>query len=309
MPIAVVCDVCRADYSLKDEYSGKKVRCKQCGNVLAVPEAAAEAAAPQAARGYDRAFARDKFLVNQKRLSINEKYYIFDEAKQPILFVERPAHLGRQLLTAFAAVAILIVGMILSVMAGIGLGSALGQTEMARIISALIIVLGMIGSVVLMVVVAIRLTPLRHVTIYADDSKTRPLLEILQDQKVSLIRATYTVNCPTEGNLGKFKKNYLYNFIRKRWEVLGPDGTVRMVAKEDSIILSLMRRLLGPAFGLLRTNFIIARPEDDKVIGEFNRKFTLFDRYVLDMSADRAHQLDRRVAVALGVMLDTGERR
>jgi hypothetical protein len=45
------------------------------------------------------------------------------------------------------------------------------------------------------------------------------------------------------------------------------------------------------------------------VIGEFNRKFSLFDKYVLDMSADRSLELDRRMAVALAVMLDTGERR
>jgi len=35
----------------------------------------------------------------------------------------------------------------------------------------------------------------------------------------------------------------------------------------------------------------------------------LLDRYVLDLKADRARELDRRVALALGVMLDTGERR
>ena len=45
------------------------------------------------------------------------------------------------------------------------------------------------------------------------------------------------------------------------------------------------------------------------MIGEFNRKFTILDRYVLDMTADPAHELDRRIALALGVMLDTGERR
>jgi hypothetical protein len=45
------------------------------------------------------------------------------------------------------------------------------------------------------------------------------------------------------------------------------------------------------------------------VIGEFNRKFTILDRYVLDLTADPGRNLDRRIALALGVMLDTGERR
>jgi hypothetical protein len=64
-------------------------------------------------------------------------------------------------------------------------------------------------------------------------------------------------------------------------------------------------------FGLLRTNFVIVSGANasGQVLGEFNRKFTLFDRYVLDLSPDATRSLDRRVALALGVMLDTGERR
>jgi hypothetical protein len=87
------------------------------------------------------------------------------------------------------------------------------------------------------------------------------------------------------------------------------NGTVMCVAKEDSIILSLLRRVLGPLFGLLRTNFLITRGDTDMVIGEFKRKFTILDRYVLDLSPDRRRDLDRRLGLALGVMLDTGERR
>src|SRR2546422_10589484 len=54
---------------------------------------------------------------------------------------------------------------------------------------------------------------------------------------------------------------------------------------------------------------LIVRDGSEDVVGEFNRKFRLLDRYVLDLKADGARTLDRRVALALGVMLDTGERR
>jgi hypothetical protein len=47
----------------------------------------------------------------------------------------------------------------------------------------------------------------------------------------------------------------------------------------------------------------------EEVVGEFNRKLTILDRYVLDLRADTGKGLDRRIALALGVMLDTGERR
>jgi len=74
-------------------------------------------------------------------------------------------------------------------------------------------------------------------------------------------------------------------------------------------VLSLLRRIIGPFLGFLRTNFVLVRGADAEIFGEFNRKFTLLDRYVLDLSADPARTFDRRIAVALGVMLDTGERR
>ncbi|WP_279384179.1 hypothetical protein [Geotalea toluenoxydans] len=41
----------------------------------------------------------------------------------------------------------------------------------------------------------------------------------------------------------------------------------------------------------------------------FNRSFTILDRYVLDMTQDNGQRIDRRLALAMGVLLDTGERR
>jgi uncharacterized protein YxjI len=168
---------------------------------------------------------------------------------------------------------------------------------------------GVISGLIAVVAVLIWIAPKRHVRFYRDETRREQLLEVQQDKKVAFITATYTV-VDRDGNLlARLQKNYLYNLIRKRWLCLLPDGAILCVAREDSIILSLLRRLLGPMLGLLRTNFVIHAGESDRVIGEFNRKFTLLDRYVLDLSADRQRALDRRIAVALGVMLDTGERR
>jgi hypothetical protein len=40
-----------------------------------------------------------------------------------------------------------------------------------------------------------------------------------------------------------------------------------------------------------------------------NRKFQLRDRYVLDLSADAGKSLDRRLAIALAIGLDTLQNR
>ena len=46
-----------------------------------------------------------------------------------------------------------------------------------------------------------------------------------------------------------------------------------------------------------------------RVIGRMDRKFQLRDRYVLDLSGDPDKVLDRRLAIALAVGLDTLQNR
>jgi hypothetical protein len=186
------------------------------------------------------------------------------------------------------------------VMAADGIGTG--------VLSNIISIIGILGFFPVLVIIATKLSKKPHVSFYTSDDRTVRVLEVLQDTKFHFINATYTL-CGADGTvLARFRKNYLFNLFRRKWEVLRSDGTVAWVAREDSIVLSLIRRIV-PFMGLLRTNFIFQRSGSEQIIGEFRRKLTILDRYALDLSADRARVLDRRVAVALGVMLDTGERR
>lgn len=297
MAVRVTCQ-CGTSYDLKDEFAGKLVKCPQCGRENRVPALAPSAAVkPQA----DAVFDRDVFLLRQQLLRISEKYDVADEQGKKIVYVERPAHLLRNLGAILAGiVAAAVVAGVFGGLADMAKGSAFEDVLVA---------LAALGAVAALLVVGIRLSAKRHVTFYRDQTKRAKLLEVLQDRKWQPITATFTVRDAAGRTLALLWKNYLYNIVRKRWYVKAPDGTILYMAKEDSVILSLLRRLLGPLFGLLRTNFIIVRGDSDDVVGEFNRKFTILDRYVLDLKADRNRLLDRRVALALGVMLDTGERR
>lgn len=297
MAVRVACQ-CGTSYELKDEFAGKLVKCPQCGRENRVPgPAAATAVKPQA----DAVFDRDVFLLRQQMLRISEKYDVADEQGNKIVFVERPAHLLRNLGAILAGiVAAAVGGGLLAGLADLGKGSAFEDV---------LVLVPALGAAAAFFVVAVRLSAKRHVTFYRDQTKRGKLLEVLQDRKWQPITATFTVRDAAGRTLALFRKNYLFNLVRRRWYVNAPNGATLYMAKEDSIILSLLRRLLGPLFGLLRTNFIIVRGDSDDVVGEFNRKFTILDRYVLDLKADRNRLLDRRVALALGVMLDTGERR
>jgi uncharacterized protein YxjI len=297
MAIALSC-TCGKPFNLKDELLGKLVQCPACGATLrAQPKPSPMQPAPE---GVDPAFHRDKFLLRQKKLAINEKYYVLDEQGKNLLFIERPRHFLRNFGATLAAVITFFIVMV----AGIAAANSLGNDSPLAAVAVLFAVgLAFAGAFT----VGIWLSKKRHVTIYSDDSKANPLLRIAQDQKFTFFVATFTISTPDENVLAFLRKNYLTNIFRKKWKCLDQDYQLKFEIMEDSIILSLLRRLLGPLFGLLRTNFIIC--QGPAIIGEFNRKLTLFDRYVLDLSRDREHRLDRRVALAIGVMLDSGERR
>jgi hypothetical protein len=305
MAIAVAC-ACGATFNLKDEFAGRSLKCPKCGSTIQAPALAVPLATsgPPVLQYASPTFSRDRFLLRQKHLAISTKYYVWDEQGQTIAFVHRPAHVFRRTLAVLAGfvTAIAITGGVFA------LAAALTPDEETRV---LISIGGFLIGVVLAVAIGMLLTVKRHITFYDNDRKETRLMEILQDYKWTPINSYYTVR-ETDGTvMARLHKNSLYNLIRKRWYCYRPDGSMLCIAKEDSILLSLLRRFLGnlAVWLFMRTNFIILEGNTDQIIGEFNRKFTILDRYVLDMSADTQEYLDRRIALALGVMLDTGERR
>lgn len=294
--VRVTCE-CGTSYDLKEEFAGRLVKCPQCGRETRAPSAATTAQAQA-----DPVFERDVFLLRQQMLRISAKYDVGDEQGNNIIFIERPAHFLRNFGALLAAVIVWLGGVALLVT----LVEMLPAQGTARGVVSLI---GMLAIFIGAPVLGIALSAKRHVTFYRDQTKRARLLDILQDKKFQPLTTTFTVRDVRGKPLARLAKNWLYNLIRKRWYVYAPDGDLLYVAKEDSVILSLLRRFLGPLFGLLRTNFIILPAGTEDVIGEFKRKFTILDRYVLDMTADPQRSMDRRIALALGVMLDTGERR
>ena len=300
MPVTVTCG-CSKSFSLKDEYSGRMVKCPACGGLVRVRDGGpAPAPSLTPASDADPIFGRDVYLLRQQALRINERYTVSDEGGKPILFVERPAHLIRNLLAvcgSFAAAGAWVVGLTSA-------AESFGPGTLSNIIS----IIGIVGCLPIFVIVGMKLSKKRHVSFYTAEDRKVCVLEVLQDQKLFFINATFTVLGADGTVLARLRKNYLFNLIRRKWDILDQDGKVVWVAREDSIILSLVRRVV-PYMGLLRTNFIFQRPGSDAVLGEFRRKMTILDRYALDLTADRARALDRRIAVAIGVMLDTGERR
>jgi uncharacterized protein YxjI len=152
--------------------------------------------------------------------------------------------------------------------------------------------------------------PKRHTYFYADEARQQLILQVIQLKKLEWLYKTFTIQSGDGQDLAHFKKHVIFDIFRKRWEVTRPDGQKWFLAQEDSVIKAVLRRLFGPAAGLLRTNFIFNHPDKEEwVYGKFDRKFHILDRYFLDMTPDSEDYIDRRVALGIGIMLDTGERR
>ena len=305
MSVVVVCE-CRSRFELKDEFAGTLVECPNCGRTMVAGETAVATAVE------DPIFGRDLYLLQQK-IAINEKYSVTDESGHPLLFVERPRYMLRGILALLAAVGIGIAAFIAMALTVAPLMRGLpqddtGTSPAANVLALLIFAVGAFAFAFS----AMALSKKRHVSFYDGTDQSAPrILEVLQDKKVQFPTRTYTVLDGSGEPIGILSRNFLHSIFRKRWLVRDGTGRPLVLVREDSIILSLVRRIgaFVPLFRLIRTNFVFLKFGSDGELGEFTRKRTILDRYILDLKSDPTRILDRRLAVAMAVMLDTGERR
>jgi uncharacterized protein YxjI len=214
--------------------------CTRCGGnmedgIFARPDAAAPPSAPETR------FGHDKYLFNQKKFSIREMYYIFDEKGNEIFFARR-------------------------------------------------------------VFLALR----RHVYIYMEREQKNLALTIIQEKFWAIFNLWFTLQDHNGQPVCRFHRRNLMSILRRSWDVVAMDGTLLCQVIEDSWGKAIIRRFV-PYGELLKTDFdfIIG----GGVAGRYIRKWTLFDKYVLDLTMDSRRALDRRIAIAMGVLLDAAERR
>ncbi|MDA7938255.1 DUF4339 domain-containing protein [Pirellulales bacterium] len=259
----------------------------------------------------ERVFSQDKYFIEHtEKITFRNQYSIFDEHKNPLIFVDRPWHFWRNFIATTASV---IVGICMFVLI-FGVGMSLQSYEWIAFILALPCAY-LAGFLIYRL-----LCKERHITFYADEARTHKFFELKQNEKCALIKATYSLTESNGNALAVFEKNYLFDFFRKKWCVTDASGKHLITAREDSTLKSLIRRLLCfvprpfsiltlPVQFYLRTNFIFFNEDEEKSFGCFDRKFTANPNYVLDMTSDSERLIDRRIAAALGVLLDTAEKR
>jgi uncharacterized protein YxjI len=146
---------------------------------------------------------------------------------------------------------------------------------------------------------------------YADEQETEELFQIKARNILDLGGSRYDVYAG-EKQIGALEHQFRASLVRSTWRVRDASNQEVAVARERSLPLAILRRVIDfvpDIGGFIPIPYNFDLLIDGTVIGTMNRKFQLRDRYVLDISGDHERRLDRRLAIALAIGLDTLQNR
>ena len=134
------------------------------------------------------------------------------------------------------------------------------------------------------------------------DTEGNPILKVTTDQILDVAASYTVVDERNDETVGALKRKF--TFFAHEWEIIGADNRVIGTLKEDNKIMALARRFVTT---LIPFSYrIISQKGND--IGKLDGKFSIRDRYVLDLSDDKEDELDPRLGVAASVLVDAIEK-
>jgi uncharacterized protein YxjI len=152
-----------------------------------------------------------------------------------------------------------------------------------------------------------RLTAKEDLRAFTDDSKSAEVFRIRAKQ-IFDPRARYDITDAHGELIGQLAKDFRRSLLRSTWHVHDTEGNEIGWARERSMFVALLRRVISwiPFVG----DFAIPIPyhfdyhAGKEKIGGLERILGFRDRYRLDVSGDAERAIDRRLVVALAVAMD-----
>lgn len=143
------------------------------------------------------------------------------------------------------------------------------------------------------------------IRVYADEAKTQEVLAIKARQIMDFSAAYDVIESATGQKVGAMRRKGLASMFRDEWEVLDVNDNVLGKLFEDSMGLALVRRFLT---NLVPQNYDMLFGETR--VGDYKQNFNPFTYELnIDFSMDTAHQVDRRLGIAAGILLAAVEGR
>jgi hypothetical protein len=138
-----------------------------------------------------------------------------------------------------------------------------------------------------------------HIRVYSDESKTNEVLSIRTQQVLDISPTFDVVEMPSGEKAGSLKRKGLKSILKDEWEIYDASGSLIGMVEEDSTLFAVLRRFL--------TNLIPQKYHFNiggQTCGTFQQQFNPFlYRATMDLSQDTGRQLDRRIALAAGILL------
>ena len=135
---------------------------------------------------------------------------------------------------------------------------------------------------------------------YADEQETEELFRIKARRMID-VGGRYDVTTPRDERIGVLERAFAKSLLRSTWRVLDAGEQELALVQETNVPIAILRRVIDAL--LIPYNFTLL--SDGREIGQIKRQLTPRDRYLLDLAGDTERRLDRRLAVALAVGLDT----
>lgn len=135
-------------------------------------------------------------------------------------------------------------------------------------------------------------------TVYADEGKQRPLLQI-KARNIIDFSATYDVSTPDGERIGALQRQGVKSIMRDEWHILDSRDQVVGQIVEDSLAMALLRRFMS---NLIPQGFTVTM--HGREVASFQQRFNPFvAKYDLDFGMDQEGVLDRRLGIAAVIML------
>ena len=136
---------------------------------------------------------------------------------------------------------------------------------------------------------------------FADERESDELFRVRARQVVD-VGGRYDVTTPAGERVGVLQRRFAQTLLRTTWVILGADEAPVAEVTESSTKRAVLRRVLEMVDVPLLYHFSIL--VEGAQVGEVRRVLTLRDRYVMTLEGDADRRIDRRLAVALLVVLD-----
>mgnify|MGYP006295065643 CR=1 FL=1 len=147
------------------------------------------------------------------------------------------------------------------------------------------------------------------IRLYSDESMEQELLRINTRSIFDFSGAYDVVDSRTEERVGTLKRAGLKSsFLQDHWSILDTEGNEVGTLEEDSMVKALLRRFIEGLAFLMPQRYHATL--GGQTVADYRQRFNpIILKLDLDFSADPEHRLDRRLAIAAGVLLSAIEGR